>query len=113
MANYEVISQKPIHSSHVLDQISKRADSRELTYREEKVMEYLNDFNKLSVKDTISMYEELKKLDIVRLEDVHLIKIMEIMPSSGTELRTIVSHGGVVVVDETVNQILDIVKKYQ
>ena len=55
----------------------------------------------------------MKELDIARLEDAHLIKILEIMPRNGTELRAIVSHGGVVVVDEVVTQILDVLKKYQ
>lgn len=113
MANYEITSQKPIHPSLVLDEIEKKASSRELSYREEKVLEHLKEFSKLSTEQFNSAYSELKSLEIARLEDAHLIKILEIMPKNGTELRAIVSHGGVVVVDEVVTQILDVLKKYQ
>ena len=113
MANYTVISQKPTHSSFVLEEIEKEADSRELSYREEKTLEYLKEFSKLSKKEVQNALQELQALEIPRLELVHLIKILEIMPANGQELRAIVSHGGVVVVDDVVAQILEILKKYQ
>ena len=112
MANYEIISQKVVHTSKVLDEITKNADNRDLSYREEKIMEYLKDFNKLSTKEYEAAFADLKGLEIPRLEDGHLTKILEIMPQSGTELRAVVSHGGVVIVDDVVTQILDIIKKY-
>lgn len=113
MANYEIISQKPIHASRVLSHIEEKTEDKELTYREEKILEYLKDSNKLSTEEFNSAFEELKSLEIPRLEDSHLIKILEILPKNGVELRSIVSHGGVVVVDDVVTQILDITKKYQ
>lgn len=113
MANYEIINQKPIHSSKVQEEITSRTQDRDLTYREEKTQEYLKDFNKLSRKEFEEAYNELLSLEIPRVEEFQLIKILEIMPKNGTELRAIISHGGVVVVDETVTQILNVVKKYQ
>lgn len=113
MANYEIISQQPVHPSKVLSHIEQKVEEKELTYREEKILEYLKDSNKLSLEEFNTAFEELKALGIPRLEDSHLIKILEILPRNGVELRSIVSHGGVVVVDDVVTQILDIVKKYQ
>ena len=113
MANYEIISKEPVHPSKVLNHIEQKVEEKELTYREEKILEYLKDSNKLSLEEFNTAFEELKALEIPRLEDSHLIKILEILPRNGVELRSIVSHGGVVVVDDVVTQILDIVKKYQ
>ena len=113
MANYEIISQQPVHPSKVLSHIEQKVEEKELKYREEKILEYLKDSNKLSLEEFNTAFEELKALEIPRLEDSHLIKILEILPRNGVELRSIVSHGGVVVVDDVVTQILDIVKKYQ
>lgn len=112
MANYEIISQKPVHPSVILEQVEKKVEEKELTYREEKILEYLKDSNKLSLEDFNKAFDELKSLEIPRLEDSHLIKILEILPQNGVELRSIVSHGGVVIVDDVVSQILDVVKKY-
>ncbi|MFP4401684.1 MAG: hypothetical protein ACLFPL_00485 [Candidatus Nanoarchaeia archaeon] len=113
MANYEIINQKPIHTSRVFDEISTRTQNREMTYREERTLEYLKKFNKLSAKQFEEAYSELVSLEIPRIEEFQLIKILEIMPKNGPELRAIISHGGVVVVDETVTQILDVLKKFQ
>ncbi len=113
MANYEIISKELVHPSKVLNHIEQKVEEKELTYREEKILEYLKESNKLSLEEFNTAFEELKALEIPRLEDSHLIKILEILPRNGVELRSIVSHGGVVVVDDVVTQILDIVKKYQ
>ena len=112
MVNYEVINQKPVHSSKVYEEITSKTQNREQTYREEKILEYLKKTNKLEQKEFKSALDELKALEIPRIEEKHLVKILEIMPQNGTELRAIISHGGVVVVDDVVTQILEIIKKY-
>lgn len=112
MANYEVINQKPVHSSKVYEEITSKTQNREQTYREEKILDYLKKTNKLSTKDFDSAFQELVALEIPRIEEKHLVKILEIMPQNGTELRAIISHGGVVVVDDIVTQILDVIKKF-
>lgn len=112
MANYEVINQKPVHSSKVYEEITSKTQNREQTYREEKILDYLKKTNKLSAKDFDSAFQELVALEIPRIEKKHLVKILEIMPQNGTELRAIISHGGVVVVDDVVTQILDVIKKF-
>ena len=112
MANYEIVNKKPTHSSKIIENLNSKLEERELTYREEKVLEYLKKFNKISSSDFEKALQELKDLNIARVEEAQLIKILEIMPKNGTELRSIISHGGVIVVDETVEQILSILKKY-
>lgn len=112
MANYEVINQKPIHSSNVYEEIVSKSQNREQTYREEKILDYLKKTNKLSKTNFELAFKELVALEIPRIEEKHLVKILEIMPKNGTELRAIISHGGVVVVDDVVTQILDVIKKY-
>ncbi|MFT4243917.1 MAG: hypothetical protein ACMXYB_00490 [Candidatus Woesearchaeota archaeon] len=113
MANYEIINKKPMYSSTIIDDLILKSQSRELTYREEKVLQYLKKFNKLSNEDFQKALQELKDLKIARIEENQLFKLLEIMPQTGTELRAIVSHGGVVLVDETVNDILSILNQYR
>lgn len=112
MANYEVINQKPIHSSKVSKEILEKTQNREQTYREEKILDYLNKTNKISHEEFKLAFDELVALNIPRIEEKHIVKILEIMPQNGTELRAIISHGGMVVVDDVVEQILNVIKKY-
>lgn len=110
--NYEIVSEEPISGSEVLDIINKKEKNKELTYRESRIKEHLSKFNKLSSKDFKEAKKELEVLNIPRIEDRHLIKILEILPKTGTELRAVTAHSGIVLVDESVKSILEILKKY-
>lgn len=83
-----------------------------LTYREEKVLEHLKKFNVLSTEDFEKAVSEVEALEIPRLEREKIVKIVELMPKSGTELRAIVSNAGVVLVDENVDRVLDVLKQF-
>ena len=113
MSNYELISTEPVSNAIAGDIIKKKAKEQELTYREDKVQEYLKKYQKLSKTEYEKAKKELEALEIPRLDDSHLIKILDIMPINGTELRAIVSHSGTVLVDENVEKILGVLKNYQ
>lgn len=111
--NYEIISKKEISQNEVLDIINKKEEETELTYREEKVQDFLKKRATLSVEEYAKLKKELESLDIPRLEESHFIKIIDLMPKNGTQLRAITSHTGVILVDENVTKILDVLKAYQ
>jgi DNA-directed RNA polymerase subunit F len=110
VSNYEILSKKEIHPSEILELIEKK--DKELTYREEKIQEYIKKHIPLSYKQFLEAKKELEALEIPRIEEKHIIKILELMPKNGTEIRAITSQSGVVLVDEIITQILDILKKY-
>ncbi len=114
MSNYEILSKEPISNTQVKSIISKKAkETEELTYREKKTKDYLKTYTKLKLSDFKKAREELLTLEIRRIEEKHIIKILDIMPKNGTELRAIVSHSGMVFVDESVEKILEVLKKYR
>lgn len=117
MSNYEVISKEPVSNIEILDVILKKeselVEDAELTYREDKVRVFLKDAVKLSVKELVSIKEELLALELPMLDDGAIIKLIDLMPKSGTELRAIVSHGGTIIVDENVEKVLSVLNKYR
>jgi DNA-directed RNA polymerase subunit F len=110
--NYEIISKEPVSGTEVLDIINEKGKNRELTYREEKVKEYLEKRVKLDSKKFNEAKKELEELEIPRISEAHIIKILEIMPKNGVEIRSIVSHSGTIIVDESTEKILAVLKKY-
>lgn len=112
MADYKIISAEEISNSEVLDIINKKSKIQELTYREERTLEHLKKINKISKENFEKAKQELIALDISRLGLKHIIKILDIMPKNGTELRAIVSNSGVLLVDDSVNKILEVLSKY-
>lgn len=113
MSDYNILSEEPVSITEAFDAIGKKEGKDELTYREEKSLEYLKKFKKVSIEDLPKIKEEIEGLEIPRLESEHIIKIIDIMPKSGTELRAIVSNSGTVLVDESVTKILDVLNKYR
>jgi DNA-directed RNA polymerase subunit F len=113
MSNYSIIAQEAISGVEAQDILKKKEKERdELTYREEKSLEYLKTTVQLKKKDFADAKKELLALEIPRLEEEHILKILELMPKNGTELRAIVSHSGTVLVNESVDSILEVLKKY-
>jgi DNA-directed RNA polymerase subunit F len=113
MANYKIKSTEAISGAEVLEIVNGIEAERESTYRENRIKEYLNKTVKLSADDIKSAKEEIEQLQIPRLDENHIIKILEILPKNGTELRAIVSHSGTVLVDESVTKIMDVLAKYR
>ncbi len=111
--NYEIISSQIIPKTNVLELIEEKSKKNELTYREEKIQDFLKKRVKLNSKKFEEAKNELLALELARLDEEHIIKILEIMPKSGVELRALVSHSGTIIIDDSVKKILDILKKYQ
>lgn len=111
--NYEIVSRNEISQAEILDTLKKREKESELTYREDKVKEFLKKRTPLSLTKTNQLIKELQELDIPRLENAHLVKIADLMPENGTQLRAITSHSGVILVDENVKKILDVLNTYR
>jgi DNA-directed RNA polymerase subunit F len=109
MSNYEIISKEPISNAEVYDAITLRAKDEEveLTYREEKTLEYIRKFDPMTVADFESKVKAVEDLEIPRLDRDNIIKIVELMPRTGTELRAIVSHGGIILVEENATRVLE------
>ncbi len=113
MADYKIISTEVISNSEVLDILTKKSENNELTYREEKSKDYLKKITRLDLNEFNKVKEELINLEIPRLEVDSITKIIDVLPKNGTELRAIVSNTGTILVDENVDKIIDVLKKYQ
>jgi len=76
----------------------------------EKVKSFIKKFNKMKVEKAKEMEEELKKLDLIKLKEEHIVKIVDFMPEDVVDLSKILVD--VSLDQEEVNKILDVVKKY-
>ena len=111
--NYEVVSQKPMSNSEILEDINKKVEERELTYREEKTRSFLKDRTQHTSEEFKKIKEEIEALEIPRITEEHIVKIIDLMPEDGTQLRAITSHSGIVLVDENVSKLLDVLAPYR
>ncbi len=74
------------------------------------IKKFIKDFNKMPAEKAIEMKEELTALDLIKLKDMHIVKIIDFMPTDASELNKVLID--VPLDQEEVNKILDVVKKY-
>jgi len=98
-----VKEEKPITLAEVNDYMS---DSE----RGEEVKQFLKPFLKLDVKKAKELKEELQDLDLIKLKDSYIVKIVDFLPEDATELNKILTE--VSLDEDEISKILDVVKKY-
>ena len=74
------------------------------------IKDFIKNFGTISLEKSKELSEELKKLDLIRLKDSHIVKIVDFMPGDASELNKIISE--VSFEQEEITKILDVVKKY-
>jgi DNA-directed RNA polymerase subunit F len=75
-----------------------------------KIKDFIKKFNKMPVKKAKEMKSDLEALDLIKLKDLHLVKIVDFMPEDAVELNKIVEGS---LDQEEINKILDVVKKHK
>lgn len=112
MVGKEIISEKPVSIAQVrqiLEDISKKSDLR---YEQRLALAYAQEFAKLTAEESEQLYKELVALNIPRLKDEHIVKIIDILPRTPSELNVILAKDKISLKKELQNEILSVVKKY-
>jgi len=113
MSKPEVLEKIPmniVELKYELAIIRKR--DGDLTFRGTKTEEYINDFAKLSHKDALDLVKKLQGLNITRLKDNLIHKIVDLMPASVAELKVILQGYTLTVSNADMQKIMGVVKEY-
>ncbi len=113
MVKPNIISEKPITLTELkqeIDKIKKR--DKELNFRVGKTEEYLSHFVTLSKESEEELIKELEKLNVPRLRDIHITKIVDILPKTVDELKIILQGYTITVNNENLKKIADILKDF-
>ncbi len=74
------------------------------------IKDFIKNFDTVNIKKAREMKEEIKGLDLIKLKDEHIVKIVDFVPTDASELNKILV--GVSLDQDEVNKILDVTKKY-
>ena len=114
MVKPEVIETRPVGVSEVKDilkQIHKRDE--ELSFRGGKTEEYVNDVAVLSMTKVKELTKKILALEIPRLKNIHIIKIIDTLPESPEHLKVVLSGYNVTITKENLKKIADVVEEYR
>ena len=92
-----------------LEKIKEKTD---LNFRAQKAEEYAQDFAKISLKDAKELYEKLKGLEIPRLREQHMHKLIDIMPVSDKHVKIILASYNMTPTAENCKKIADLIVEY-
>ncbi|MBD3202842.1 hypothetical protein GF327_00985 [Candidatus Woesearchaeota archaeon] len=111
--NPQIISEEAVsiyNMSKELKKIKKR--DGELNIRTKKLEEYLNSFLNLKQEQAEELEKELVKLDVPRLKEMYIKKIIDLMPSTSDELKLILNAYPITVSKKNLDKIVSVLKKY-
>ena len=90
MSNPQFVEEKPLALADVksiLHDIEKR--DKELSYLSNKAKEYLDAFVKLDLKKKAELHQKLTDLNLVRLKEEYIVKIIDFLPKTVNDLKVV------------------------
>lgn len=113
MTKPEILSETPINTidlKHEVEKIRKR--DTEINFRAERTEEYLKHIVHLSQQKGKELYEKLEKLNVPRLKELHIHKIIDTMPASVETLKAVLQGYVITVSNDNLKKIAEIVSEY-
>lgn len=108
-----ILEEKPVPMFETKNEISKiKKRDGELNYRGQKTAEYLDVFVKLGPKKGKELVGEIQSLEIPRLKEEHIYKIVDVMPTDVESLKLVLHGYTLNVSKENMKKIVDVIKKY-
>lgn len=106
--NPKIESEEPITMIDVkkrLDAIKKQDE--ELNFRAQKTYDYLNENVQIKTeKKAKEIYQKIEDLNIPRLKPMHIIKMIDTMPISSDELKSIISGYTLTITNDNLKKII-------
>lgn len=108
----DIIEQRPVTLAEVSDSLEIiKTKINELNFRAEKVRNYVNETKEVEKKNADELLNKIKELNISRLRDKHLVKIVDLMPEDVESLKSLFAGEATSLKQEELNKILEVIKQ--
>ena len=111
MADVQIISETPVNISQIkkeLERIKKR--DNELNFRANRTDDYLNQI--VIHKNADELFDKLAKLNIPRLKENHMHKIIDILPTTLNELKVVLQSYTITINNDSMKKIVDVINEF-
>jgi len=109
--HYEVLNSEFIDLTKVKG-ILKSKTKKEMSYEQKLAFDNAKEFAKLTDKKALDLIKELRGLEVNKLTDDLIMKIVDIMPSNIDELKLLLVPSKAAFKKEELDSLLNVVKKY-
>jgi DNA-directed RNA polymerase subunit F len=107
----EILSENSISAYELKENLAKiKKRDKELNFRAAKTEEHLG--HSINHKNTQLLFEKISKLNISRLRDQHIHKIVDIMPATIKDLKLVMQGYTISLNNENMKKIVDAVNNF-
>ena len=111
--NPQVVEEVPLNIVEVKEMLRKIKDrDQELNFRAQKTAEYLEAINTIKPKQAKELKEKLEALEIPRVKEAQVQKIIDIMPKTVEGVKTVFSGLNISVTADNVKKVATLINEY-
>lgn len=111
--NAQIISETPVDITELQEEIAKiKKRDETASFRVTRAEDYLNSFVTNKKSEGEELFQKISKLDVPRLKDTHIKKIVDIMPATVNDLKVVLQGYSITVSSENLKKIAAIVKEF-
>ena len=113
MGKPEIVKEEPITMAELKEELKKiKKRDEELNFRAEKTEEYLNQFQILKEKEAKELRKKIEELEVPRLRPEHIVKLIDILPNTPEEVKTVLQGYTITVTKENLKKIADAIREF-
>lgn len=110
MGEIEILNERPLTIAEVKGMLAEIKKNVELGFRANKTTEYGEIFTKRKPKEVEEIRKKLEELNILRLRDKAMTKLIDLNPSDQESAKAILAAESIVVKQEELSKILECLK---
>jgi len=108
-----IVNETPVNMVQVKEELNKiKKRDKELNFRAIRTEEYLNQLVELDAKNAQELYSKIEALNVPRLRDIHIHKIIDIIPATLESLKVVLQGYTLTVNNENLKKIINVVNEY-
>ena len=111
MTDMQIVSEAPMNMYQLkkeLEKIKKR--DNELNFRANRTEEYLHQV--AALKNSEELFEKIMKLNIPRLKEQHIHKIIDVAPTTVNDLKVVLQGYTITLNNESMKKIVDTLNEF-
>lgn len=106
-----IIEERPVNRIELKEKLEQIKKEQELGFRSNKTCDYLAALNKhCPVKSVAALKKQLQELEITRLKDKHIEKLIDLYPQDAESVKAILSGEAVTLKNEEIEKMLECFK---
>ena len=111
MTDMQIVSEAPMNMYQLrkeLEKIKKR--DNELNFRANRTEEYMHQV--ATLKNSEELFEKIMKLNIPRLKEQHIHKIIDVAPTTVNDLKVVLQGYTITLNNESMKKIVDTINEF-